>query len=473
MTRSARPALVGLALGFLLFGAGSILLYEAGGVLPAAGGFVATLVASLAAGLWAGTPGAAEGRPRMAHWLFAGGAMAAAGVFAMLWALFIGERGGAPARAAALLFLVGLPAYAIGLLLPPLAVGETVTADGEAVEASEVGRTLVWVLLGIAAASVAAGLFLLPALHPGPLLLGGAALLTLPLVFPAPESADTSEEAILHESESPFGTLRVTEIRFGGSRQPELRLYQNDEIESGELVRSGAPTHAYIAAAERWFTEVAKPGDRYLFLGGGAYTLPRRMAERDPSANITVVELDPEVTRVAYRFFGLRPEHGIASLHGDARATLERLPDAEYDRIFVDVYDGTESIPYSLVTTEAFSSLSRLLRPGGTLAVNVIGVADGEGERRFWTTVRTAAGALPSVALYHHLGRDYPERQNFLLVGATVAEAQLPKTAGTFETWPQTEWPAVDGSAVFRDVYPAIGEKIAAAPRTEAAVDRV
>ena len=40
------------------------------------------------------------------------------------------------------------------------------------------------------------------------------------------------------------------------------------------------------------------------------------VAEGDPSARITVVELDPEVTRVAYRFFGLRPEHGIATVHG-------------------------------------------------------------------------------------------------------------------------------------------------------------
>src|SRR3546814_16632537 len=58
-----------------------------------------------------------------------------------------------------------------------------------------------------------------------------------------------------------------------------------------------------------------------------AYTLPRRVAERDPRAAITVVELDPEVTKAAYLYFGLRSEHGIRSVHGDARAFLSRTAD--------------------------------------------------------------------------------------------------------------------------------------------------
>src|SRR3546814_6524650 len=76
-----------------------------------------------------------------------------------------------------------------------------------------------------------------------------------------------------------------------------------------------------------------------------AYTLPRRVAERDPRAAITVVELDPEVTKAAYLYFGLRSEHGIRSVHGDARAFLSRTDDeSEFDRIYVDVYGGQESL---------------------------------------------------------------------------------------------------------------------------------
>lgn len=48
-----RAALAGLALGVVAFAAGSLILYEAQGVLPAAGGVAATFAAALAAGLWA------------------------------------------------------------------------------------------------------------------------------------------------------------------------------------------------------------------------------------------------------------------------------------------------------------------------------------------------------------------------------------------------------------------------------------
>jgi spermidine synthase len=167
-----------------------------------------------------------------------------------------------------------------------------------------------------------------------------------------------------------------------------------------------------------------------------------------------VVELDPQVTHVAQRFFGLRPELGIASVHGDARAVAARMPAGSFDRVFLDVYDGTEQVPYHLVTAEGLGVFGRLLRPGGVLVINVIGVGEGEGERRFWSTVRTARESFASMRLYFHLGRDYPERQNFLVVASPEAGIRLPDAAGTFEEWPEAEWPALP-TIVFHDSFPS------------------
>jgi SAM-dependent methyltransferase len=326
------------------------------------------------------------------------------------------------------------------------------------------------VLVGAAVGAAAAGILLLPAVAPGPLILGTALLLTFPVFSPAGRRGDEADETVLHEAQTPFGSLRVTEIVYPGKRQPERRLYQNDEVESGELVRSGAPTFAYITAAE-WLLAELGGGRReaYLFLGGGAYTLPRRVAERDPTARITVVELDPEVTRAAYRFFGVRAEHRVESIHGDARQVAAHLAAGEWDRVFVDVYDGTETVPYPLVTLEAMREYARLLRPGGVVVVNVIGVADGEGDRRFWSTVRTAREAFASLRLYYHLSRDFPDRQNFLLAGSADPDARLPAAAGTFEPWPEPEWPRHPDTIVFRDRFPASDERRAALPAGDAA----
>ena len=460
----ARAALAGVALGIAAFAAGSLILYEAQGVLSAAGGLVATCAAALAAGVWAGSPGARPDQPPTWRWVGAGIAVALAGGFGTLWTHFGWERFGGTARALALLFLVGVPVYAIGFLLPALTAWASAFHVARAEEAEEderIGRSpaargmeesVLALLLGIAGGAVLGGLVLIPAFSPGPLLLAVGALLTFPLIFPRemPQPARGGER-VLHEEETPYGVVRVAELVYpGGRRQPELRLYVNDELESGELERTGAPTFGYIAAAEQWLRETTPNGADYLFLGGGAYTLPRRIGEDDPGARITVVELDPAITRAAYRWFGVRPEHGLQTLHGDARAVAQGLPRGGYDRVVVDVYGGDEMVPAHLVTVEALDGFRALLKPGGLLLVNVIGVASGPGACRFWSTVSTIAAVFPSVRLYYQLERDYPERQNFL-VAAGEDGASLPVRAGSFDAWPVHEWPRLECVAVLRD----------------------
>ena len=334
-----------------------------------------------------------------------------------------------------------------------MALGREGAADDEEEDADSVGlagTAAVAVLLGLAIGAALAGLVHLPRVLPGPLLMVMGAILTSPLLFPA-RPVPTTTERVLHETETPYNTLRVTETVFAEGRQPELKLYQDDEIESGELSRSGAPSFAYIAAAERWLGDTGRPGMSYLCLGGGAYTLPRRVAEKDPTARVTVVERDPEVTRVAYRYFGLRPEHGIATVHGDARAVAARLPRASWDRVFLDVYDGTEMTPLHLVSEEAMRELGALLAPGGLLLMNAIGVAAGPGSVRLWSTVRTVAEVFPRVVVYSHLGPDFPDRQNFLLAAALEDGPAFPPRAGMFDVWPRAEWPRLPTVAVFRD----------------------
>jgi SAM-dependent methyltransferase len=452
-----RAALAGGALGGAALSGASLVLYESSGLLSGATGVVATLLVSLLVGIWAGAPAAeADEPPLRERWVGAGMTAALAGVLATLWNLYDPLAFAAFGRVLGLLVMVAAPAYAVGMLLPALLVWSERLADAEEPEEGwgAVGGLVLGLLGGLAAGVLLSGLLLIPWLGPGPLMLGISVALLAPLVFPDPERLEP-EERLIHEEASPFGVLRVTEVVFAGERQPERRLYLNDEQESGELVRSGAPTLAYIAAAEGWLVGNTPPGGAYLFLGGGAYTLPRRVAERDPRARVTVVELDPAVTRIAYRFFGLRRDHGVASVHGDARAYLDRPDEARFDRVYLDVYAGQESLPYSLVTAEAFAAMLRRLRPGGVAAVNLIGTASGPESPRLWSVVRTMAEVFPSIALYWHLGPDFPDRQNLLLAGAADPDFAFPARAGLFELWPREQWPEVEQAMVLRDLFPA------------------
>ncbi|HYW07663.1 MAG TPA: hypothetical protein VE913_11945, partial [Longimicrobium sp.] len=223
---ATRAALVGAGIGVALFAAGSLILYEAGGALAAAGGLVATFAVALAAGVWAGAPGATGDRAPTPRWLFAGIALAVAGAFATLWDLLGGgARFGAGGRAIALLILVGLPVYAAGFLLPALVAWErsAIDEDEEPEEGPAplgvAGSAALAVLLGIGVGAALSGLLLLPRLAPGPLLLAMGAILVLPLFFPRVDAPGTGERT-LHETETPFNVLRITEIVYPEGRQP-------------------------------------------------------------------------------------------------------------------------------------------------------------------------------------------------------------------------------------------------------------
>ncbi|CAN5302696.1 hypothetical protein BH23GEM4_BH23GEM4_19090 [soil metagenome] len=452
-----RAALLGVGLGAVALVAGALLLPLGGRVLAGAAGVVATFAAALGSGIWAGVVPPEDEAPAderlFLRWILAGLAVGVAGVFALLWQI-ASIRLGAAGPAAGLLFLVALPTYALGAAAPALEVwaGRMLPYDEQASPSSGGAGIAAAIAAGTAAGAVVTALLLSVQIPPGPLLLGTAALLTSPLLRPGSEPERISERTVW-EGETAFGALRVSDNVWPGHGQPERRLYVDEEIESGELVRSGTPTFPYIHAAEQWLEETTPTGAAYLFLGGGAYTLPRRIAEHDRRARITVAELDPEITRVASRFFGLRPEHRIRTLHGDARAVLEAVPGGTYDRIFIDVFDGTEAVPYSLRTVEAWRNAAAALAPGGVVAMNVIGVVAGAGVPRLWSTVRTAAEALPAAVLYAHLGPDFPDPQNFILAASPDPLHRFAERAGSFARWEREAWPHPAATTIFRDRF--------------------
>jgi len=82
---------------------------------------------------------------------------------------------------------------------------------------------------------------------------------------------------------------------------------------------------------------------------------------------VDVVEINPAVVPVAVQFFDLEPDKLAISLD-DGRHFLNRCR-KQYDVIVLDAFLG-DSSPSHLMTREAFASMRRVLRPGGTLVIN-------------------------------------------------------------------------------------------------------
>jgi spermidine synthase len=109
---------------------------------------------------------------------------------------------------------------------------------------------------------------------------------------------------------------------------------------------------------------------RSLTIGGGGYTFPRYMEVYFPKADIDVVEIDPEITRVAYKYLGLPQDTRIRTHNEDGRWFVMNCKE-KYDLIFIDAYNDL-SIPYHLTTKEFALLLKNLMDPDGILLTNII-----------------------------------------------------------------------------------------------------
>jgi spermidine synthase len=102
-------------------------------------------------------------------------------------------------------------------------------------------------------------------------------------------------------------------------------------------------------------------------LGGGRTAW--YMHKSVPDLQFTAVELDPEVARIADRYFGVRPEENFALEIRDGRIWLART-DETFDVILVDAYRGP-FVPFHLLTTEFYQLVAEHLNPGGVVVQNV------------------------------------------------------------------------------------------------------
>ncbi|MEW5875729.1 MAG: fused MFS/spermidine synthase [Candidatus Zixiibacteriota bacterium] len=108
-----------------------------------------------------------------------------------------------------------------------------------------------------------------------------------------------------------------------------------------------------------------KPGDMLLVgLGGGSVVKSFHRAKWA----IDAVEIDPVVAEVAVSHFGLWPSEATI-YEMDARQYLI-THDKRYDLIVMDAF-GSSSIPFHLVTVEAFALLRDHLTTGGVIALNI------------------------------------------------------------------------------------------------------
>jgi predicted membrane-bound spermidine synthase len=151
---------------------------------------------------------------------------------------------------------------------------------------------------------------------------------------------------------------------------------------------------------------------RAFFIGGGSYSVPRAWAARGIS-DITVAEVDPEVTRVAAADFWFDPASATV-LHEDARRALLLRPETRYDVIVGDAFTDI-AVPAHLVTREFFGLVRDRLTAGGVYIMNVVDHTDRLDA--LTALVATLREVFPSVEVWTERRPPEPaERRVFVIV---------------------------------------------------------
>ena len=154
---------------------------------------------------------------------------------------------------------------------------------------------------------------------------------------------------------------------------------------------------------------LGRPLERVAILGNAGGTTARALGVYYPDAEVDGVELDPAVSRVGRRYFGMGENPRLTVHDADARPFL-RSTDERYDLIVVDAY-RQPYVPFYLATREFFRLVREHLTPGGIVALNVAAVPD---DKRLVRAVGgTLAAELPQVLEWPAL------RFNTIVLGLT------------------------------------------------------
>ena len=339
-----------------------------------------------------------------------------------------------------------LPSILLGIVSPYVIKLQSLHTDKDTI-GSVVGATFFWGTLGSILGSLASGFLLIPligvsssiiATGVGLYLLGIVGELLLPktptmpilfnqkkhllsatilfialLVFLNIEKHQTkTEEKLLFSYDGLYSHVAVYEDEILGRTVHKLQRDLNSS--SASYVESDELIYSYTQFAE-FYPMLQEKTERYLVLGGGAYSIPRTLVAKNPDLLVDVVEIEPSLYDVAKKYFGLPETNRIKNIVLDARVYLKQS-DTLYDVIFLDVFGTDLSLPAHLATQEFFNEIKKDLQPEGVLIINYIGSVPTEATSLTGSLTKTIHSVFPNTKIYAVRTKNPGKTQNIVFV---------------------------------------------------------
>lgn len=224
------------------------------------------------------------------------------------------------------------------------------------------------------------------------LLLGGAFAYADRITFAAEQRY--FGDPVVFESHSPYQRLAVTQFK------DDIRLYIN-----GNLQFSSRDEARYHEALVIPAMQMAAKHEKVLILGGGDGLAAREVLKYPQVRQLTLVDLDPQMTKTfqtAARLTELNQNAlnhpKIRIINDDAAQWLEQHSE-RYDVILIDLPDPSNFSLGKLYSVPMYRMVSRHLNEGGKIAVQ--STSPYFAPNAYWSVVKTLETAGLYTAPYH------------------------------------------------------------------------
>jgi len=303
-------------------------------------------------------------------------------------------------------FLLLVPSILLGMVTP---YAVRLSAESLDTIGHTAGRLSALSTLGSIAGTFLAGFAFIPHMSTTAILFGIATALVLTAALGSkPQSIHSALAFVLsggiflqmHTAERALAWQRTGTVLSTDTPYSSIQVQQLTDVRSGKefhLLRIDGGAHGakythddnemvfaytkYYRLADLWRPNPQKA----LLIGGGSYTVAQDFLTRHSNAEITVLEIDPTVTKIAKEYFGLHDDNRMQIHHEDARTffnrggaqnTTQEL--GTYHMVFGDAFRSESTVPFHLATKEAVEKVAALLDDNGVYLLNVIGSLDGE-----------------------------------------------------------------------------------------------
>lgn len=232
-------------------------------------------------------------------------------------------------------------------------------------------------------------------------------------LIPSPLNFTPSpNQILLYENFSPYQYTRVVDLP-----EESIRIISTAYIAHTRVSLNSTDPLLDYQRYQKLIYAVKPDIKKALFIGLGGGTMPMDMYKRT-DANITVVEIDPQMVDVAKKFFNFSERERMRTDIDDGRIFLKNSNE-KYDYIVVDAYLALIP-PFHLTTVEFVEELKSHLNSGGIVFINLISPVEGTNAALFRSILKVYRNSFKNVYVFPTGKQAYTARQNIVMFATDV-----------------------------------------------------